>query len=330
MTLRSVLVVMIIAAGALSSGAVQAAEKLRIGYWASGLGLAFGALLEQQKFLEKEGIEVEYVHFSDVNAPAKAVLTKNIDLAFAASALGSLALAADGAPVKIVLATQVAEGKVVALESSPYRSITDLKGKKLGTLAVGSANHALVTALLNRNYGIKPTDYEIATGSEAKLAQFLAQNEVQFAALRAITIEQVSDSTRLHPLISLVDEWQKLTASKTVPINALTIVHADFSERNPETIAKFITAARKALAYGSAHKDQVAKLLETTANLPPREAVAYANNWDGIFIADFGTDTLRAIKRLQSLFLEAGVLKAEAPESAFATQYFTKAIAVDK
>lgn len=48
------------------------AEPLKIGYWTSGYSLGFGAVLEAGKFLEKEGVEVRYVKFGDVGAPARA------------------------------------------------------------------------------------------------------------------------------------------------------------------------------------------------------------------------------------------------------------------
>ena len=39
------------------------AAPLRVGYWTSGTSLGFGAVLEAQKFFEKQGLQVQFVHF---------------------------------------------------------------------------------------------------------------------------------------------------------------------------------------------------------------------------------------------------------------------------
>src|SRR5262245_26191179 len=99
------------------------AQKIKIGYWTSGFSLGFGAVMEQMKFAEKEGLNVEWVKFAEVNGPTRAIVSNAIDVAFAAPSTNSIGIAADGVPVKIVLATQIAEAQIVALEVSPIKAI---------------------------------------------------------------------------------------------------------------------------------------------------------------------------------------------------------------
>src|SRR3954464_10503776 len=87
---------------AVTQGAA-AQEKIKVGYWTSGFSVGFGAVLEAGKFLEQQGLVPEYVRFSDVNAPTKALITQSIDVAFAAPATGAFTLAAQDAPIEIVL-----------------------------------------------------------------------------------------------------------------------------------------------------------------------------------------------------------------------------------
>src|SRR5437016_3768759 len=137
----------------------HAQEKIKVGYWTSGFSVGFGAVLEAGKFLEQAGLAPEYVKFSDVNGPTKALITQSIDVAFAAPTSGAFTLAIQGAPVEIVLATQVAEATFVAKDGSPLKTLADLKGRKVGMSPVGSATYAIVSAVLERNYGLKPSDY---------------------------------------------------------------------------------------------------------------------------------------------------------------------------
>ena len=91
-----------------------AQEKIKVGYWTSGFSVGFGAVLEAGKFLQAQGLDPEFVKFSDVNGPTKALLTHSIDVAFAAPASGAFTLGVEKAPVEVILSTQVAEATFVA------------------------------------------------------------------------------------------------------------------------------------------------------------------------------------------------------------------------
>src|SRR5438128_11182705 len=124
------------------------AQKMKVGYWTSGFSLGFGSVMEQMKFAESQGLNVEWVRFAEVNGPTRAIVSNAIDIAFAAPSTNSIGIAADGVPVKILLATQVAEAQIVVSDGSPIKTMTDLKGKKVGMSPPGSANHAITTAIL--------------------------------------------------------------------------------------------------------------------------------------------------------------------------------------
>jgi ABC-type nitrate/sulfonate/bicarbonate transport system substrate-binding protein len=145
---RKILVALPALVWALGTAPAPAQEKIKVGYWTSGFSVGFGAVLEAGKFLERAGLQPEYIKFSDVNGPTKALLTQSIDVAFAAPVSGAFTLAIQGAPVEIVLAMQIAEATFVAKEDSPLKNLADLKGKKVGMSPVGSATYAIAAAVL--------------------------------------------------------------------------------------------------------------------------------------------------------------------------------------
>ncbi len=292
------------------------AQKIKVGYWTSGFSLGFGTVMEQMKFAEKEGLQVEWVRFGEVNGPTRAIVSNAIDVAFAAPSTNSIGIAADGVPVKIVLATQIAEAQAVVLEGSPIKSLGDLKGKKIGMSPPGSATHAITTAILERNFGIKPNEYSVAPGNEAQLAQFLTQEEIDAGVLRSVTIAQMGE-TRLRRLASIVDEWKKLTGASAPPILAVTIVYNNYLAKNGEAIAKFIAATRTALQYGSKNKPAVAAMLEKAANMSAPDAKAYAEQWDGAYIASFEPEDIASLKRMYEIVPATSGVKNPAPDSAF-------------
>ena len=56
-----------------------------------------------------------------------------------------------------------------------------------------------------------------------------------------------------------MDEWKKLTKSNAPPILAVTIVYSEYLAKNPDAVAKFITATRNGLQYRSKNKPSVAE-----------------------------------------------------------------------
>ena len=292
------------------------AQKIKVGYWTSGFSLGFGAVMEQLKFAEKEGLDVEWVKFAEVNGPTRAIVSNSIDLAFAAPSTNSMAIAADGVPVKIVLATQIAEAQITVLDSSPIKSVAELKGKKIGMSPAGSATHALATAVFDQNFHIKANEFTVAPGNEARLAQFLTQGEIDAAVIRSVTIAQMEDA-KLRRLAAIVDEWKKLTKSKAAPILAVTIVYSDYLAKNPQAVAKFIAATRKAVDYGSKNKPRVAELLQKAANMNNTDARAYADQWDGAYMATFEPQDITSLKRMHEIVKAEGGVKKDPPESVF-------------
>lgn len=292
------------------------AQKIKVGYWTSGFSLGFGAVMEQMKFAEKEGLDVEWVKFAEVNGPTRAIVPHAIDLAFAAPSTASMSIAADGVPVKIVLATQIAEAQLVVLDSSPIKSAADLRGKKIGMSPPGSATHAIATAILEQNFGIKTGDYSVVPGNEARLAQFLERKEIDAAAIRSVTIAQMNE-VKLRRLAAIVDEWKKLTKSAAAPILGVMIVHDDYVAKNPEAVAKFIAATRNALEFGSKNKPRVAEILQKSANMNATDARAYADQWDGAYMASFEPQDIASLKRLNEIVKATGGVKKDPPDSAF-------------
>ncbi len=219
------------------------AQKIRVGYWPSGLTLGFGAVLEAGTFFKDQGLDVEYVKFSDVNGPSRAIAANAIDLAFGSPAAGAFSLISDGVPVKIILATQPANVDFVVAQDSGVESLGALKGKKIAMSPTGSSTAAIASAILAINYGIRPGDFSLVPGNEPRLVQFLAQREVDAAALRNVTVVQLTD-LKVRKLASFAQEWAKITKTEGVPYNAVGLVRSDWLEKHPEGAVRAVVAMR--------------------------------------------------------------------------------------
>ena len=301
----------------------HAADKVRIGYWSSGVSMGYGAVLEAQPFLKEQGLDVEFVKFPDVNAPLRALAANSIDLAFGAPAAGVFSAAADGVPIKVFAATQPADVQFVVPEGSPIKSLKDLRGKKVGMSPAGSSVAVIATTVLAGNAGIQAADFSLVGGNESRLAQFLAQNQVDAAALRSVTVAQL-DELKVTRIGSFADEWRKLTKTDAVPYIGIGAVHAEFIAKQPETVAKVIAGLRNTLAWGDSHRDEVVKILQSSANLPEKDARVYAGLWKDMNRVSFEAADIDTLKRQHSALVEAGAIKVKLDDALFVTGPYTQ------
>jgi len=294
----------------------SAQEKIKVGYWTSGFSVGFGAVLEAGKFLQAQGLDPEFVKFSDVNGPTKALLTHSIDFAFAAPASGAFTLGLEKAPVEVILSTQVAEATFVAKDGSPLKGLSDLRGMKVGMSPVGSATYAIAAAVLKNNYGFSPSDFTPIPGNEGRLVQFLERGDIDAASLRAVTIASVPD-LKLQVLGNMVDEWKRMTKTDTVPVLGVTIVHKDFAQAHPEAVVKFVRGMIATTEFGAAEPQNAADILRQAANLDAKDATAYARLWKQIYEARFEPADVATLKKMAEIFLEAKLVESPVPDSLF-------------
>ena len=324
----SVLVIIAAAAAGyfwLSSPPAQAKEKVRVGYWTSGVSLGFGTVLEEQKFLEKEGLEVEFVRFPDLAAQIRALASGSIDVTFGSPLSAIYAADEEGVPVVLIGASQPADAVVVVPEDSPIKTLADLKGKKVGGTYPTAAVSVLLNTIADQGYGVKPEDFLIVAGNESRLVQFLAQKQVDASVLRTVTADQVGKELKLKTIAGLSDEWKKITKNDAPPYIGTVAATKDFAVKNPDAAAKVIRGLIEAQKWGSANKDQVATIMDKKANLPEKDARVFANRWDNMYQTAFDPVTIKTLKLEHEAFKKVGVIKGPLNEAVFVTEPYKKA-----
>lgn len=302
-----------------------AKEKVRVGYWTSGVSLGFGTVLEDQKFLEKQGLDVEFVRFPDLAAQIRALASGSIDVTFGSPLSAIYAADEEGVPVVLIGASQPADAVVVVPEDSPIKTLADLKGKKVGGTYPTAAVSVLLNTIADQGYGVKPEDFLIVAGNESRLVQFLAQKQVDASVLRTVTLDQVGKDLKLKTIAHLGDEWKKITGNNAPPYIGTVAATREFAQKNPDEAARVIRGLIKAQKWGSANKDQVATIMEKKANLPEKDAGVFASRWDSMYRTSFDTATIETLKREHEAFKKVGVIKGPLNEAVFVTEPYKKA-----
>ena len=193
-----------------TSGAAQGVERKKVTIAVGGKNLLYYlplTIAEQKKFFEEEGLEVTIVDFAGGARALQAVVGGSADVVSGAFE-HNINMQAKGQPMRAFVlqgrAPQIALG--VSTKTMPnYKTVADLKGKKIGVTAPGSSTNILCNFVLAKA-GLKPSDVSyVGVGA--------SQGAV--AALRAGQIDAISN---LDPVITNIGALQNMFDVERVEI----------------------------------------------------------------------------------------------------------------
>ncbi len=177
-------------------GHAQALEKRKVTIAVGGKNLLYYlplTIAEQLKYFEAEGLEVEIVDFAGGSRALQAVVGGSADVVSGAFE-HTLNMQAKGQPMRAFVLQGRAPQIVLAVnvKTMPnFKSVADLKGKKIGVTAPGSSTNIMANFVLAKA-GIKPTDVSIVGVGASSGA---------VAAIRSGQIDAISN---LDPVITIL------------------------------------------------------------------------------------------------------------------------------
>lgn len=194
-------------------------------------------IAEQRGYFKELGLDVEMIEPADPNDPPKLVAAGKLDLAI--SYQPQLHIQVDqGLPVvRVGTLVSVPLNSLVVLENGPIKSISDLKGKKIG-FSVGGFEEALLSGMLEK-YNIKMTDVDLVN-INFSLSPSLIANKVDavIGAFRNFELNQMDIVN--HPGKAFYPE------EHGVPPYEELIYISNTKNRNNPVFDKFFKAIQKA------------------------------------------------------------------------------------
>ncbi len=185
-------------AAALPAGVLaQSLERKKVTIAVGGKNLLYYlplTIAEQLKYFQAEGLDVEIVDFAGGARALQAVVGGSADVVSGAFE-HTLNMQAKGQPMRAFVlqgrAPQIVLG-VSTKTMANYKTIADLKGKKIGVTAPGSSTNIMLNFVLAKA-GLKPTDVVIVG---------VGASQGAVAALRAGQIDAISN---LDPVVTILD-----------------------------------------------------------------------------------------------------------------------------
>ena len=194
-------------------------------------------IAQKRGFFKEVGLEVEMIEPADPNDPPKLVAAGKLDLAI--SYQPQLHIQVDqGLPVvRVGTLVSVPLNSLVVLENGPIKSISDLKGKKIG-FSVGGFEEALLSGMLEK-YNIKMTDVDLININFSLSPSLIAKKvDAVIGAFRNFELNQMNIVN--HPGKAFYPE------EHGVPSYEELIYIANVKNRNNPIFDKFFKAIQKA------------------------------------------------------------------------------------
>jgi NitT/TauT family transport system substrate-binding protein len=232
-------------------GVAQAPEKKQVTIAVGGKNLLYYlplTIAEQKKFFADEGLDVTIVDFAGGARALQAVVGGSADVVSGAFE-HNINMQAKGQPMKAFVLQGRAPQIVLAINTKTmpnFKTVADLKGKKIGVTAPGSSTNIMANFVLAKA-GLKPSDVSFVG---------VGASQGAVAAMRAGQIDAVSN---LDPVITILarsndikivsDTRDVAEADKVfggpMPAGCL-YAPISFIEKNPNTVQALTNAIVRA------------------------------------------------------------------------------------
>ena len=206
------------------------------------------AVTERAGFFRDEGLEVRSITIASGGPVMMALLTSGQTDLVIAGAVAILRGIASGAPA-VIVGGVVDKPDYALIGAKGTKSLSDLKGKVVGTTGAGSFSEFAVVESLRRNGLLRDRDYAlIPVGGTAVRVAALATNRIQAAPLSSG--ERVRVERQGFPML--------LEIGKVLPDFPFTVLGATkkFAASSPDRLAAVLRALYRAMELIKENKDR--------------------------------------------------------------------------
>jgi len=254
-----ILALALLTCGVIVAPASAADRTIRIGVATPVINVTYPwlTLPKTLGYWAKEGVDVQLISISGSSEGVQQLASGNLDFAEIGASAVISAAANNGVNLKIVMDNTVSNWSVSVLDESPYHSIADLKGKRVGIVSLASSGVAMLKSYA-RTQGLEPESdlsiIPVGVGAPALLA--LKNGNVEALMFWASATAGFQEfGTKLR---SFADP-----AWETLPDFSLVTTKATI-DKMPEAVEGIVRGATMATMYAVANPDCARKLQWTS------------------------------------------------------------------
>ncbi len=268
----------------------------------------------EEGIFAKHGLDIEK-SASSGDARLQQLLTSNsVDIGIGSGP--GMAFSAKGAPQKAVAEMYGAPRNMAVMVGydSAIKTVSDLKGKKLGCTTVGSLT-AWIGQRINEKEGWGTNGIEVVPIGGMPPAR---------AAIKTHQIDGYIGALESGYKLEEAKEWRVITSA--TPFVDHFITHVIFArdeliQKQPDTVRAFLQGWFDTIAFMKANKDKAVEISARVIDVSPAVASRVYDEQMGGFSTD-GVFDPAAVAVLKKSFIQMGLLKEEPPDNVLFTTQF--------
>lgn len=245
------------------------AEKIIWGVRFDSINFTPQIITTEKKILENAGLDVEIKEMSSDDDIKTALATNQINIA-SMTATDSLALIAEGVPIKWLAQGSFAHNSLYVRKDSGITKLSDLKGKKIGG-GIGGSSHLFVSSVLSAN-GIDPAkDVTFVKVKDSyKSIALIDKKEVD-----AVMSSPHEDEKLISEGAVVLVEWKGKGYLDQVTPRASIIARTDFVNQNFDLTKFFLEAYIKSFDYIKNNQEESAEIVAGYITQKTNGAMSY-------------------------------------------------------
>jgi NitT/TauT family transport system substrate-binding protein len=225
------------------------------------LGITSGAqefvdfVMEGHGLLDQVGLKPEKVKsLSPANLHIM-VAERKVDIGFGGFTTMATARS-EGKDIIVIYGVFSPVNMVFVRKDSPIKTLTDLKGKKLGVFGgPGSTTFAFLAVLAKNFYGIDLFhDAELVTAPAPALVELLGRGEVDAALVGTVESVQTFAQNRYRVLADLSAEYKAHQGGRA-PAHVVVATNEEFAKTHPDIVRDYLKAYKNGLQYVHDHPE---------------------------------------------------------------------------
>lgn len=216
---------------------------------------SFPLLVMQTKGIaNKYNLKLEENKVAGPQGLATAMQTGNFEVSFRGW-LSTALMRSKGHKAIVVYSLTGYTDDVVARVNSPFKSIADLKGRRIG-ISGGPATESVWLFRLEavRFFGFDPLkEAKVQFGAAPLLMGLLENNELDAILVQNPQVVQLLETGKFRSIASLGDIWREKTGQD--PLFVSVAMNETWAKANPEIAKRFVAAYKEAIEYLKAHPE---------------------------------------------------------------------------
>jgi NitT/TauT family transport system substrate-binding protein len=225
------------------------------------LGITSGAqefvdfVMEGHGMLDQVGLKAEKVKSLSPANLHLMVAERKVDIGFGGFTTMATARS-EGKDLIVIYGVFSPVNMVFVRKDSPIKTLTDLKGKKLGVFGGPSSTTFAFLAVLAKNwYGIDLfKEAELITAPAPALAELLGRGDIDAALLGTVESIQTFAQDRYRVLADLSAEYKAHQGGRA-PAHVIVATNEEFAKAHPDIVRDYLKAYQNAQQYVHGHPE---------------------------------------------------------------------------